>query len=116
MKNAPHAALTKRTPAQLYQPSSRSYPQRLPDVEYASGYVVRRVRSSGEIKWRGQLVYLSQLLASEPVGLYQIDERHWYLYFGCLPLGILDEHESNVTPLIHFGRYHSPKLLTMCPE
>lgn len=102
----PHAALAKRTPAQLYRPSPRPYPARLPELEYASGFVVRRVCGSGEIKWRGKFVYLSQLLAAEPVGLYQIDDRHWRVYFGCLPLGILDDYESTIKPLTGHDSHH----------
>jgi hypothetical protein len=30
---------------------------------------VRRVRQSGEIKWRGGLLYLSTALIGEPVGI-----------------------------------------------
>ena len=55
--------------------SSRSYPAKLPEVEYESGVTVRRVRHNGEIKWRGELLYLSEVLAKEPVGLKPIDEE-----------------------------------------
>lgn len=65
----PHEALGNTTPAEWYQPSNRSYPDRLPEVEYSNDYVVRRVRTNGEMKWRGHLIYLSQSLIGEPVGL-----------------------------------------------
>src|SRR5205823_9754365 len=49
----PHEALGQRTPADLYQPSSREYPTRAPEVHYPRGFIVRRVRYAGTIKWKG---------------------------------------------------------------
>lgn len=94
----PHAALAKHTPAELYTGSPRPYPSRLPEIEYPAGFEVRCPCGSGEIKWRGRFVYVSQLLAGEPVGLHQIGEQHWQVYFGPLALGILDEPSLRITP------------------
>ena len=57
-----HEALGRLTPASV---SPRPYPDRLPEVEYPSGVTVRRVRRTGEFKWRGRLIYLSTVLAKE---------------------------------------------------
>ena len=92
----PHAALAKRTPAELYQPSPRSYPARVREPEYPAHFSVRRVCGSGEIKWHGEFIYLAQLLAGEPVGLNPIDDRHWRIYFGAVPLAILDSHTKRL--------------------
>lgn len=94
----PHAALAKHTPAELYTGSPRPYPSRLPEIEYPAGFEVRCPCGSGEIKWRGRFVYVSQLLAGEPVGLHQIGEQHWQVYFGPLALGMLDEPSLRITP------------------
>lgn len=48
-------------------------------------------RHSGEIKWRGKLVWVSELLAGEPVGLHQVDNDRWDVYFGMVKLGQLNE-------------------------
>lgn len=95
----PHEALAKRTPSELYSVSARAYPRRLPEIEYPAGFQVRRVRHSGQIKWRSQFVYLSQVLVGEPVGLYQIDERCWRLYYGPVAIGLLDEQRLRIEPL-----------------
>lgn len=92
----PHAALAKRTPAEVYRPSSRSYPTRLREPEYPAHFSVRRVCGSGEMKWHGEFIYLTQLLAGEPVGLDPIDDRHWHIYFGTIALGILDSHTKRL--------------------
>ncbi|HUS17211.1 MAG TPA: integrase core domain-containing protein [Chloroflexia bacterium] len=86
----PHEALGQRPPASAYSPSPRPFPERLREPEYPDADAVRRVRSSGEIRWGGRLVYLSESLIGEPVGLTALDDRHWLLAFGPLVLGVLD--------------------------
>jgi len=92
----PHEALGQRTPSSVYKSSTRSYPSRSPEVEYPSGFVVRMVRHSGEIKWRGKLVWASEMLTGEPVGLYQVDNDRWTVYFGMVKLGELDERTGRI--------------------
>ena len=53
---------------------------------------MRRVRTNGQIKWKGDAIYLSQALKGEPVGLSQLDDRYWTIQFGPLAIGILDDH------------------------
>ena len=92
----PHEALGQRTPADLYQPSSREYPTRAPEVHYPRGFIVRRVRYAGTIKWKGGFVYVGQVLRGEPIGLYQTDEDTWKAYYGALELGRLDAHAARI--------------------
>ena len=46
------------------------------------------MRSNGEIKWRGKLVYLNCALAGEPVGLTE-DAAGWTVSFGPFVLGVI---------------------------
>jgi transposase InsO family protein len=93
----PHRSHGKgRRPADLYEPSPRAYPARLPEVVYPDGYEVRKVRSRGEVKWHGQMVYVTQCLHGEPVGFRPLDHDRWELYFCQLPLGILDERLGKI--------------------
>ena len=87
----PHEALDQRPPAEFYQPSQRAYPSRLQEVLYPDQMEVRSVRTSGEIKWRGGRLYLSEALAHERVGLDPIDDGYWLVHFCQLPLAVLDE-------------------------
>ena len=73
----PHEALGQQPPDQHYSPSSRSYPRRVSSPEYEVGVTVRQVRTNGEIKWKGDKIYLSESLRGEPVGLAPQDERYW---------------------------------------
>jgi putative transposase len=86
----PHEALGQQPPALWYAPSPRAYPERLPVPEYPATYVVRRAHPNGEIKWRGGRVRISQALAGEPVGLEEIAEGCWRVWFGSVALGWLD--------------------------
>lgn len=104
----PHEALGHRTPASSYSPSFRSYPSRMPELAYETGVTVRRVRTNGTIKWQGGLLYLSEALRGEPVGLVAQDERFWSIRLGPVQIGLLDVHARNVL--------HVPvQVLPMCP-
>ena len=91
-RERPHEALSDTVPAQWYQPSTRPYPSKIPEVEYPQEFEVRRVRSSGEILWQGSGVYLSEALVGERVGLQSVSDRHWRICFGPVELGLIDTH------------------------
>ena len=88
----PHEALQDSPPAQWYAASPRPYPEREPEIDYPGHFEVRRVRHSGEIKWRGERLYVSEALIGETVGLEQSSDRHWRMWFGTLSVGLLDDH------------------------
>lgn len=92
----PHEALGQRPPAALYRPSPRVYPERLPPLEYGPGLSVRRVKPGGQIKWRGGVVFVSRALQGYPVGLRQIDERYWQVWFSFYPLAWLDARRQRL--------------------
>ena len=84
-----HEALGRKTPESVYRASPRSYPGKIPAIEYGPGTTVRRVRYNGEIKWHGDLIYVSQVLAQEPLGLRQIEEEKWEVRYSFHLLGKL---------------------------
>jgi hypothetical protein len=90
----PHEALGMQTPAWWYAPSSRPYPERVPEPEYDSSMQVRHVQKRGEFSWKGHHhVFLSEVLAGERVGLEPLDERYWCVYFAELPIAVFDSRE-----------------------
>ncbi len=95
----PHEAQGQRTPASAYLPSLRAYPSKLPKVSYGKDFLVRQVRIGGPIKWKGALKYVSKALVGEPIGLKQVDDQLWEVYYSFLPLGILDEGLGRIVPL-----------------
>ena len=82
----------------MHEVSLGPYPAKLPPVEYDRGVTVRRVRHSGEFKWRGRLIYLSQVLAKEPIGLVACDNDCWEIRYSFHLLGVLDERTYTITP------------------
>jgi hypothetical protein len=92
----PHEALGQQPPARHYQPSDRFYPSQVSAPEYEVGVTVRRVRTNGQIKWKGDTIYLSEALRGEPVGLVPQDDRFWTIWFGPLSIGLLDDHARTI--------------------
>lgn len=86
----PHEALENLTPSHHYSSSTRPYPNRHL-IEYPDHYVVRRVRSNGQIRMRGQLHFLGEALTGELVGLDRVDDRNWHIHFGPVPLATFDD-------------------------
>jgi len=89
----PHEALAMNTPASLYEPSPRPMPSKLPPLDYPGHFEVRYVSFNGGIRWKHDWVNVSIVCAGEYVGLEEIDNGIWNLYFGPLKLGrLLKEH------------------------
>ena len=86
----PHEALGQIAPAAVYTPSARAYPARLQDPLYASDCDLRRVRSNGEIKWQGELIFIARPLVGELIGLHEDANGDAALYFGPVQLGTID--------------------------
>ena len=78
----PHEALGQQTPASLYQPSPPPYPERLEDPSYGGDVAVRRVRSNGQIKWAGELIFVGEALIGEPVGVVETDAGDWLVRYA----------------------------------
>lgn len=92
----PHQSLDGKTPSSLYAPSPRTFPARLPPVEYERHFEVRSVRTDGTIKWKGEHVYVSQALSGNPIGLVETDDRIWTIMFASVIIGILDQSDGHI--------------------
>ena len=109
----PHEALGFKTPASLYRPSARSYPCALREPVYADDLAVRRVRSNGEIKWGGELIFISEVLAGEPVGIAETETGEWIVRFANVELGCIDSEPQTTAPPPP-ARAHQDRLWTLC--
>ena len=92
----PHEGIDGKRPAIIHLASSREYPNKLPEVEYSPAYEVRYVRSTGEIKWQGNKYFVSESLYGEPIGLKEIEDGVWGIYFSRLRLANLDLRKGRV--------------------
>ena len=97
----PHEALNFQYPASLYQPSARRYPCDLSEPVYGEDCVVRRVRSNGEIKWDGELVFVSQVLVGEPVGISRSAGGEWRVRYAAVELGFIDVDQRRLNRQPH---------------
>jgi putative transposase len=89
----PHEALDMHTPAAYYAPSPRKMPHKLPPLEYPDRFEVRYVSANGGIRWNHQWVNVSHTCVGDYVGLEEIDDGVWNVYFGPLKLGrFLERH------------------------
>jgi transposase InsO family protein len=92
----PHRALGGEVPASLYRGSRRSYPQRVPELTYPGHYKIHRVCANGCLAWRGRFIFVSAVLAGEPIGLEPIDDGLWSVHFGPLLLARFDERADRL--------------------
>ncbi len=92
----PHEALGQRTPLEAYHASPSAYPARLPAIEYPGHYEVRRVAHNGCMFWQRDYLFVTRVLTNEYIGLEEIDEGVWSVYFGPLLLGRFDERERRI--------------------
>lgn len=114
----PHEALAMETPASVYQPSPRNYPEKVPEVQYPDGFLVRTVKAQGHIRWKQKDLFLSQTLWAEPVGLLPIDDGIFTIYFAHVPLARLDEKNGKIYRLPKYHRQTTPASGSWpaCPE
>jgi putative transposase len=93
----PHEALGQTLPAQHYEPSLRSFPRRLPPMEYDTDWTPRRVYPNGCIWWAGKLIFVSQALADEYVALQALPVESFYtIRFGNEDIAFLNARKMKV--------------------
>lgn len=86
----PHEALGQQPPSRFYQPSPRAYAEAPKELTYPDDFEVRTVQSAGVVYFLGKLIYVSHLLKGHRVGLCEIAEGLWDVYFGPIRLGSFD--------------------------
>ena len=92
----PHEALNNNTPIEHYAPSSRHWDGVLHEPQYDDDQEVRRVRNTGAVKWRGKLIYISEALVGEPVGLSECADGSYHVSFGPVLLGVITHRDDRL--------------------
>jgi transposase InsO family protein len=75
---------------------------RCDDPGYHAHHEGRRVHSSGEIRWRGESIFIGEALAGEVVGLAERDQGYHIVRFSHHDLGMID-------PKKKFHRFAPPR-------
>ena len=99
----PHESLGNATPAEHYAPSPRRFDGVLREPHYRADQEVRRVRSNGEIKWRGKLVQVGGALRGEPVGLAEAEDGSFNVSYGPVALGVIEHRGDRLRRPRHKG-------------
>ena len=110
----PHEALDQNTPASHYRPSSRPLLPRLAPLQYPGHFEVRLVSRNSGIRWNRHWVCVTHTLAGEYVGLEEVGDGLWDVYFGPLKLGRMNERILRITD--HKGRTVRKQVLPMSPD
>jgi len=87
----PHKALENITPAKVHVVSDRQFPNKIQSWDYPSDFRVQRVYHNGAIRWTSHnWVTLSNCLIDKYIGLEELDNDIWRVYFRQKFLGYLD--------------------------
>jgi hypothetical protein len=92
-----------KPPASYYTSSERPYPKRLPHFDYPSSSQVRRVDTTGNIKWHGQQIFLSGNLTGDYVGVREAEGDLISISFALLELGQYDCVAKRFLPRVRWS-------------
>jgi transposase InsO family protein len=92
----PHRGLGGKPPASAHVGYRLPFPERIQAPEYSSFLEVRRIRSNGEIKWSGDLYFVSEVLIGEDVALEQVTETEWDIWYRHVVLATFDARRRKI--------------------
>jgi len=86
----PHEALGQIPPCRVYRDSETPMPDRIKEPDYDDDEQLRSVRSTGEIRWQGKLLFVSEALIGEIVAIRERTDGHYLVRFADVPLLLID--------------------------
>lgn len=92
----PHEAMGGKPPGRTWRASARPYPSRVPEPEYPGHFLVRRVSNAGAFRFNTWQKHLSHTLAGRYIGLEEVADGIWGIYFYDVRLGTLDERKRKI--------------------
>jgi putative transposase len=93
----PHEAIGMKTPGSLYVRSAREMPTRLQEPVYPGQCAIRQVRRNGMLNFKDRSLFLSELLIGHRVGLEEVADGVWSIYFYNLLLARLNERTGKLS-------------------
>lgn len=92
----PHESLNQQCPSDYYQPSTLPYRKKLGKPRYDSIITVRQACRNGHFMFKNHDFFLSKLLADQPIGLKEVADGYWTIYFSFQPIGTIDMRKKRV--------------------
>jgi transposase InsO family protein len=90
----PHEALDMKTPASVHDFSNRPFPERIPSFDYNGEMRVLKVTKNGAIRWKSYYwVYLTAALKGKYVGILELGNGIWKVFYRDVFLGYFNENE-----------------------
>lgn len=96
-RERPHERLQQQTPASQYTASPRSYPERLPALEYPRHFLVKKITTGGTFRFQHKLLYLANAMVDQHIGLEETDDGIWAIHFNTVLLATFDERDYIIT-------------------
>jgi transposase InsO family protein len=88
----PHEALDMETPASIHQFSTRPFPEKIKSFDYNPQYKIMKVAQNGAIRWKSyHWVYLTFALKGKYVGVEELGNGIWRIYYFGVFLGYFDD-------------------------
>ena len=85
-----------KRPGEVYQTSPRAMPKRIEPYDYPSHYLVRRVSRAGTIRVLRKQIFMSNTLHEDYVGLEEVDDGVYDLYFCFYQIGRYDWRKNKI--------------------
>jgi transposase InsO family protein len=98
----PHEALDQTPPSFHWSLPSRRMPSEVPPPWYDAHHEVRQIHRHGDIRWRGQDIFISEALTGERIGLREREEGGHLVMFCQRELGV-------IAPDLSFLRFAPPR-------
>jgi hypothetical protein len=82
------------TPAAIHSFSTSPFPERVPGFDYNSNMKVLKVTQNGAIRWKSYYwVYLTAALKGKYVGIEDLGNKIWKVFYRDVFLGYFNENE-----------------------
>jgi len=97
----PHEAIDQKTPGSIYCTSPRVWNGKLQEPEYSNEMIVRKVRPSGQISLKpfASEINIGTALVGEHIGLKEVGECVYEVYYGPITLGKIDHTKKLILPV-----------------
>jgi hypothetical protein len=89
-----------KRPAQLYRPSARSFPRTIEAYDYPAHFLVRRVSRDFTIRVLRNQIFISNTLQEDYVGLEEVDDRVYDLFFCFYQIGRYHLQENRIQDIV----------------